>query len=382
MLKKKGFTLENKNISLLRRSNRWGWTALSIALCMLLSPLLAVSAFIPQGMTLVPIALLLLVGYVGPVSAATCTAILVTLSTVFFGFWGAALSAVLLVPILIVSSYMVEHGQSFWQSAAGSGVTMFASIGLAMLLVSALAGADVVTALSDMMRQAFSVSQTFSDMVLTMMIAPSCIISVSDMVLTMMMQLGAITSTSGGAVDIATLDAAARGQLIEQLVLIMDTLMRLEIPMQMATGSVAAGVLGQAALRKGVLSRGDKVDYPPLRTWTVPKGWGRVLGATLAALYVLTLIVPSFTSSMFYVFTGVFEQIFALQGIAAVCYYLNEKGKGRVAQGLVFALGYFAIRPAAILIGIADQTFDVVHRREKMEEETPNPFDPRTHDDK
>ena len=317
MLKKKGFTLENKNISLLRRSNRWGWTALSIALCMLLSPLLAVSAFIPQGMTLVPIALLLLVGYVGPVSAATCTAILVTLSTVFFGFWGAALSAVLLVPILIVSSYMVEHGQSFWQSAAGSGVTMFASIGLAMLLVSALAGADVVTALSDMMRQAFSVSQTFSDMVLTMM-----------------MQLGAITSTSGGAVDIATLDAAARGQLIEQLVLIMDTLMRLEIPMQMATGSVAAGVLGQAALRKGVLSRGDKVDYPPLRTWTVPKGWGRVLGATLAALYVLTLIVPSFTSSMFYVFTGVFEQIFALQGIAAVCYYLNEKGKGRVAQGL------------------------------------------------
>ena len=245
---------------------------------------------------------------------------------------------------------MVEHEQSFWQSAAGSGVTMFASIGLAMLLVSALAGADVVTALSNMMRQAFSVSQTFSDMVLTMM-----------------MQLGAITSASGGAVDIATLDAAARGQLIEQLVLILDTLMRLEIPMQMATGSVAAGVLGQVALRKGVLSRGDKVDYPPLRTWTVPKGWGRVLGATLAALYV---------------FTGVFEQIFALQGIAAVCYYLNEKGKGHVAQGIVFALGYFAIRPAAILIGIADQTFDVVHRREKMEEETPNPFDPRTHDDK
>ena len=195
MLKKKGFTLENKNISLLRRSNRWGWTALSIALCMLLSPLLAVSVFIPQGMTLVPIALLLLVGYVGPVSAVTCTAILVTLSTVFFGFWGAALSAVLLVPILVVSSYMVEHEQSFWQSAAGSGVTMFASIGLAMLLVSALAGADVVTALSNMMRQAFSVSQTFSDMVLTMM-----------------MQLGAITSASGGAVDIATraVDRAAR----------------------------------------------------------------------------------------------------------------------------------------------------------------------------
>ncbi len=157
--------------------------------------------------------------------------------------------------------------------------------------------------------------------------------------------------------------------------------MRLEIPMQMATGSVAAGVLGQAALRKGVLSRGDKVDYPPLRTWSVPKGWGRVLGATLAALYVLTLVVPSMTSSMFYVFSGVFEQIFALQGIAAVCYYLHGKGRGRVAQGVVFVLGYFLVQPAALLIGIADQTFDVVHRREKMEEERPNPFDPRTHDE-
>ena len=357
--------MENKNISLLRRSNRWGLTVLSIVLCLLFSPMLAMSAFVPQGMTLVPIALLLLLGYVGSVSAATCTAILVTLSTVVFGFWGAALSALLLVPVLVVSGYMVEHERGFWQSAAGSGVTMFVSIGLAMLLVSALAGTDVVTVMSDMMRQAFSISQAFGDMVLTMM-----------------MQLGAITTTSGSTVDIASLDAATRGQLIEQLVLAMDTVMRLEIPMQMATGSVAAGVLGQSVLRKGVLSRGDKVDYPPLRTWSVPKGWGRVLGATLAALYVLTLVVPSITSSMFYVFTGVFEQIFALQGIAAVCYYLHGRGKGRVAQGIVFALGYFVIRPAAILIGIADQTFDVVHRREKMEEEMPNPFDPRTHDEK
>ena len=363
--KKKGFTLENKNISLLRRKNRWGLTALSIVLCLLLSPLLAMSAFLPQGMTLVPIALLLLLGYVGPVSAASCTAILVTLSTALFGFWGAALCALLLVPVLVVSGYMVEQDRGFWQSAAGSGVTMFASIGGVMLLISALAGTDVVTAMSDMMRQAFGASGSFGDTMLTMM-----------------MQLGLVTAADGSAADMAMLDAATREQLIAQLVMAVDTVMRLEIPMQMATGSVAAGVLGQAALRKGVLSRGDKVDYPPLRTWSVPKGWGRVLGATLAALYVLTLVVPSITSSMFYVFSGVFEQIFALQGIAAVCYYLHQKGRGRVAQGIVFVLGYVVIQPAAILIGIADQTFDVVHRREKMEEERPNPFDPRTHDEK
>ena len=83
------------------------------------------------------------------------------------------------------------------------------------------------------------------------------------------------------------------------------------------------------------------MDYPPLRTWTVPKGWGRVLGATLAALYVLTLIVPSFTSSMFYVFTGVFEQIFALQGIAAVCYYLRARGAWRRGLSLRWAISRF-----------------------------------------
>lgn len=83
--------MENKNISLLRRKNRWGLTVLSIVLCLLLSPLMAISAFLPQAMTLVPIALLLLLGYVGPVSAATCTAILFGLSTTLFGFWGAAL---------------------------------------------------------------------------------------------------------------------------------------------------------------------------------------------------------------------------------------------------------------------------------------------------
>ncbi|MFQ9805324.1 MAG: hypothetical protein ACLR07_01745 [Christensenellales bacterium] len=208
---------------------------LSIVLCLLLSPLMAISAFLPQAMTLVPIALLLLLGYVGPVSAATCTAILFGLSTTLFGFWGAALSALLLVPVLVVSGCMVERGRGFWQSAAGSGVTMFASIGAGMLLISTLAGTDVVTAMSDMMRQAFASSGT-----------------IGDTALTAMMQFGLITAADGSAASMTMLDAATREQLIAQLVLAVDTMMRLEIPMQMATGSVAAGVLGQAALRKGV----------------------------------------------------------------------------------------------------------------------------------
>ncbi|MFR5788631.1 MAG: 50S ribosomal protein L9 [Christensenellales bacterium] len=135
--------------------------------------------------------------------------------------------------------------------------------------------------------------------------------------------------------------------MIAQLVLAVDTVMRLEIPMQMATGSVAAGVLGQASrCAKGALSRGDKVDYPPLRTWSVPEGLGACAGRDAGgAVCADAGLCRAMTSSMFYVFSGVFEQIFALQGIAAVCYYLHGKGRGAWRRVMVFVLGYFvAIR--------------------------------------
>ena len=371
---KKGFALENRNHSLFKQKNRWGLTVLSVVICLMLSPMLAMSAFLPQIVTLVPVMLMLLLGYVGPISAAACTVVVVAISSTMLGVWGGMLCMLLLVPVVIIGAYMVEKDSPFWVSAAGTGVTMFASMGVVMLIISALAGTDVVTALSQAIQQAFAASG-----------------ALGDWMLSMMSQMGVLTAQNGGSIDIATIDAATREQLISTLVMMVDSMLRLEIPMQMATGSVAAGLLGQAVLRKGVLSRGKKIDYPPLRTWCVPKGWGRVLGATLAVLYVLSLVVPSVTSSMFYVFSGVFEQVFALQGIAAICYVLHEKGRGRGAQRLAFIVCYLLVGPAAILLGpigmilgmavlmtgLADQTFDFTHRRVKIEENKPNPFDPR-----
>ena len=77
--------MENQNRSLLKRENRWGWTVLSIVICLLLSPLAALAAFVPQIVTMVPVLLMLLLGYVGPVSAAACTAIMVAISSVLLG---------------------------------------------------------------------------------------------------------------------------------------------------------------------------------------------------------------------------------------------------------------------------------------------------------
>ena len=116
--------------------------------------------------------------------------------------------------------------------------------------------------------------------------------------------------------------------------------------------------------------------YPKLSTWRVPKGWGRILGGTLAALYVLSRLLPNTVSTMFYVFSGIFDQVFALQGIAAICYLLHSKGKKGFLKGLVFVLGYTLLRSPAVMVGIFDQIVDFTHRRENLEKDE-NPFDPR-----
>lgn len=353
--------MENQRNSLLHMQNKWGLTALSIILCVVLSPVLGVALFVPQVLTVLPVLLLVLLGYVGPVSAAGCTAVLIVLCGSLFGVWGAVCGALLLLPVMIVSILVLERGQSFWQSVAAGGVTFFASMGVVAALLSLLAGSDVVTALMQFVRSSFESMGT-----------------VGDTLLTLMMQMGVLAAPEGVdlSAGVAALDPAVRGEMINSLLNVTDSVMRLEIPMQMATGAVAAGLLGQAVLRKGMLSRGVKVEYPCLRTWRVPGGWGRILGGTFAVLYLLANLVPQSMNTMFYVFSGVFDQLFALQGIAAVCYLLHERGKSPVWQRVVFVVGYFFLSTAAVLVGIADQAFDFTHRREKLDK-LENPFDPR-----
>jgi len=198
-----------------------------------------------------------------------------------------------------------------------------------------------------------------------------------DTLLSMLMQMGVISTPEGMAAGEAfALTPEIREELTRTLILTVDSVLRLELPMQMATGSVAAGLLGQAALRKGVIARGGKAEYPKLYTWRVPKGWGRILGVTLLILYLLATLVPKSMNTMFYVFSGVFDRVFALQGIAALCYLMEERKKPAVFQKIVFMAGYFFLGGIAMTVGIFDQAIDFAHRREKLDK-LENPFDPR-----
>jgi len=314
----------------------------------------------PQVLSIIPVLLLALLGYAGTAAAAACTGLLIVMSAMYYGAWGGIGAFVLLVPVIVVSALALEREHPFWQSVAAGSVAMFASMGVVVTMLTVLAGSDVVSAIIDIMRETLNTSSVFGDTLLTMLI-----------------QMGALSAPEGvQAGEAFALTAEMRSELVTRLLFTVDSVLRLELPMQMATGAVSAGLLGQAVLRKGVIRRGGDVQYPRLHTWRVPKGWGRILGGTLAVLYLLTMLAPQSMNTMFYVFSGVFDRVFSLQGVAALCYLMEERKAPRWLKRIVFVIGYFFLGSIAMTIGIFDQAIDFAHRREKLDK-LENPFDPR-----
>lgn len=355
--------MENQKVSLFRQKNRWGATVLSIVLCVvLLIPAMTAAVMSPQILMFIPVLVLALLGFVGPVSAVFCSALCVALGFLLLDVLGGLCAALFLVPAVIASAVTVERRMPFTMSVGVCGGTMFVSMAVIMAILSAAAGTDIVSAISGLLRQSF---EMLGDM--------------ADPVLAAFAQMGVISAPEG--VDLAAvlsgalLEAQDRAQLVNSLIYFIDSGLRYELPAQMVTGSLAVGLLGQAALRRGVLRRGTQVPYLPLRTWRLPKGWGRVLGVTLAAFYLGAMLLPERMTSAFYVFGSVFDEIFMLQGIAAVCYVLHRRGMTRVWQGVVFVAGYFLVGTVAIVLGIADQAFDFTHRRAELDK-ADNPYDP------
>ena len=349
--------MNTSDFSFLHRKNKWGMTVLLIVLCAVFAPGFSLSAFIPRLLTALPLMILLLLGYVGPVCTIACTAILTVYGGLFFGLAGVLGTLLFIVPVLIASPLCIRNKLGFWISSGICAGVMLASEYAVMLLIASIARTDAVTAVSRLFADTFNSNPMLSENLIALMI-----------------QSGVV---SVGNVQGEALSAAQKTRVLQVLLQSIDQLMRLEVPMQIATGALSAGVLGQALLRRSMLREGIAVEYPPLRTWMIPKGWGRVLTITAAALYVLSLISKG-TSAMFYVFSGVFEQAFAMQGIAAISYAGHKNGKGKTWQGVIFILGYFILTIPAIVIGAADQAFDFTHRRQEIEErEKRESYDPK-----
>lgn len=354
--------MENQKIWLFRQKNRWGLTVLSILLFFVLAPVVGLTVMLPQVLTLTPVLLTALLGYVGPVSAVVCTGLLVGVGGSFYGTFGVLGALLLFVPVILASAMTVERQKPFWQSAAIGAAAMFVSMGAVIGLLTAVTGSDVVTAFTQLMRD------MFADMG-----------AMADSLILFFAQSGMLTLPDGAeAAAGLALSPEMRAEVVNTIALIVDSVLRLELPAQMATGSVAAGVLGQMLLRKAMLARGNQVEYPRFHTWRLPKGWGRVLGGTLAAFYVAAQLVPDRMNSTLYVFSMIFDLVFAIQGVSALCYVLHKRGKGKWWKLAAFIAGCFAARTVAMMIGIADQAADFTHRRAELDGGE-NPYDPFGH---
>ena len=340
--------------------NRWGRTLLCTALCIACVPFLSLTLFIPKLLTAIPLAVIFLFGFAGPVCAALGTAIITAGSSLLLSAWDASMWGVVgciifIVPLFIATLLTLYRREDFWLSAGIGAAVMFASCCVIIGIIGARSGTDAVTA----------IMQAMVDLI-------NRVEGLPEMLIEMTAQMGLLEQGTGA------LDASGRNAILQTMIRAADMVMRLRVPAQITTGSLAAGVLSQFMLRKTLNRNGLGLSYPALRTWRLPKGWGRILALTFAALFLITQVVPQYTSGMLYVFTGLFEQVFTLQGIAALCWVAYEKGRGGFWQAMIFMLGYFLLSTPASLIGIADQAFDFSHRREKLgNEDTYNPFDPR-----
>ena len=353
--------MERREVLFFGRRNRWGLTVLSVVLCLIIAPAVGMAAMMPQILALAPVVLMILLGFVGPVSAVICTGICVGMGGTLFGIQGMIAALLLFVPVLIVSAVMVEKRLPFWQSVGISAATMFAAMTAVIGMLTVVTGNDVVTAFMGIVREMFTEMGGISDALL-MMFAQTGLVSVEGLDL---------SAQSIGAV----LTPEIREEMINTIVLILDAALRLELPAQMVMGSAAAGVLGQMLLRKSVLARGIEVPYQRLRTWRLPKGWGRVLLGTLVVFFVAAQMMPERMNSTLYVFIQMFDMLFAVQGIAAVCYMLHKNGKSRGWKLLVAIAGLFVLRSIALAVGVADQGIDITHRREELGDKD-NPYDP------
>ena len=329
--------MEKRQFTFALQKNRWGFTILSVILFIMLGPFASVLAFLPRMMTTLPILLVILLGYVGIVSTVLCTAVVVMYAMLLFGIYGAIGALIFLVPPLISTAVLSERNMPFFRSCAISGMVMLLCEYLVLAIISMVTGQDAVSAVMQLFVDFFNENSLLST-------------SLMDV----MMQNGLI-SINQAASSISQLSAGDRVSILQSFIRSMDQLLRLEVPLQIATGAVSMGLLG-------------------------PDGFGRVMLITVAALYLLSLIGRGM-DTMFTVVSGVFEQLLTLQGIAAVCYSLHQNGKSRRMQFWVFILGYFILGIAAVIVGIIDQTFDFTHRRAELkkldEQRRRDAYDPK-----
>ncbi len=335
----------------------WKDILLTLLLCVAFVPLgqmLLLGVTIPQFVMLIPLVFLFLLGNVSTACALLCGGILALQCGLLFGKIGGLCVIMLLLPVIVASYITAEKRMPFFVSVGISTGVTFLSVGLTLAMITIISGSDIVTLISNACKLAFN---SLGDMI--------------DPLLSVFAQSGLVSLPEGYDMSAFSqgmqLGEAAREALISEMTSQLDATYRVQMPMQITAGSIAVGLFGQAIVRNAINKRGELVPYTPAREWLVPSGFGRIFAITYVALFALAIFVGGRAMVLYYTFSGLFDEIFAIQGIAALWYMLHKYGKGNVLKTIVFVLGYFVLRQAAVLIGIFDQAMDFTQRRKVLE---------------
>jgi hypothetical protein len=146
------------------------------------------------------------------------------------------------------------------------------------------------------------------------------------------------------------------------------------MPGLLTTFTISLSALGTGfAITLGLMRAScPDLGMPPFSRWHLPRTVGRRMWV-LAAGYLLA----AFSNSMVLQVAGqmmynVFFALFAIQGLAIVDFKLKARGRKPAIRLILLLLLYFLLSPAALLIGIFDQSID----SRKLRPASPSPEEP------
>ncbi|MCL2545484.1 MAG: DUF2232 domain-containing protein [Clostridia bacterium] len=312
-------------------------------------PLLALStaSVLPMLAMLLPSLLAYIALRAGRLAAMACAAAGIVVCGAALGVYAALLATMTLVPAAAFSVYSYERKLPFWLSVGVSAGLLLGAGILALWMLNALSGGDVVTALRALLDPlVHSAPAPETDATLK---------GLAGMGLVRMPE-SALPAMQAGA---AALDEPIREELIKQFLFSSENLLRKALPSQILQGSIFGGVLSVAWPRRVAARYATQMEpapLPPFHEWYIPARLFRPVALTVLGAGLLMLLsgARSMISLVDVLWAGG-GAVMALQGGALLAFLMRKGGiRAPLRMAAVVAL-LVLLQRALFLLGFADQ---------------------------
>ncbi len=283
----------------------------------------------------------------GRVTALACVLLAAATAMSLGGGLAAGAIVVLLLPALCYSIYSYDRKLPFWHSALVCACMLLTGAMLCAALATYLAGGDLVGTLRDTL-EALLHGMPQGDALLAALYGNG-MLTVPE----------ALTGPLAVGESFA-MTPAIREELIKQLLTQVESMQRIQMPMQILSGSMLGGLMCVYLPRRYVIKHANDLDTAPLvplEKWYLPV---RVFMPVISALLVVGLIAllsdaAAVRQALYVLFAGI-DLVLVLQGVAIVSWFMKKRGT-RKGWRMVAVIALYVMQ-ALLFIGFADQLFD------------------------